>query len=189
MSDYLVTEETVDKIVRMLDAENIFAKPYIESFDGAVRVVGLRVGQHPGHVVAFWGDTLRRKVNGGFMVLRLTPVQPEPSLTWHTVSPDEERAAEATSIEMAQAQERATCRCKERKQDDYELSVDCGGIEITHTPCGKKPWFMFDDMNEWISMSPQKIVVKEMGIGSCGCYESCDCGPEIHLKTPEGKWW
>lgn len=187
MNDYLVTEDTVEGIVRWLDAENIFTKPYTESFDGAVKIVGLRVGERPGHVVAFWGDTLRRMKDGSFVVMRMMPVTPAPELTWHTVSPDEQRAADATSFELAQEQERATCRCKDRKEDDYELSVDCGSIEITHTPCGKQPWFMFDDWNEIVHMGPQKIVVSET---TCTCYQRphCDCGPDVRLKTPEGKW-
>lgn len=50
---------------------------------------------------------------------------------------------------------------------------------------------MFNDFTECISMSPQSIVLDEAT--ECGAYPcygggSCDCGPEIHLKTPEGKW-
>lgn len=190
--DYLVTEDSVDYVVDILDKNDVFAKPYTEYRDGRNTIVGLRIGERPNHVVAFWGDTARVYTrNRRIAVMRLTEVRPLPEMTWHTVSPDEMEAREHLSREMEQAQARATCNCKERKGDDYTLSIDCGSIEIKHTVCGKSPWFMFNDFTECISMSPQSIVLDEAT--ECGAYPcygggSCDCGPEIHLKTPEGKW-
>lgn len=95
-----------------------------------------------------------------------------------------------TSEEYWADQEEATCKCKSRKEDEYELSIECGSIEVLHTPCGKRPWFMFGDMNECIAMRPQKVMVQEStGCSGYPCYGgSCDCGAEITLKTPEGKW-
>ena len=104
--------------------------------------------------------------------------------------PDPSAEDRMSSEEYWADQEAAQCRCKDRKPDEYTLSIECGSIEVTHLPCGKSPWFMFDDFNECIAMSPQKIVIKEVtGCSGYPCYGgSCDCGPEITLKTPEGEW-
>lgn len=189
--DYLLTEENVESIVSILDKRSIFTKPYTESREHGLSFVGLRVGQRPDHVVAFWGDTLRVPLKGERVrVYRLTEVRPQPQMTWHTVSPDEARASEALAYEMEQAQIRATCQCSERKADDYTLEIEEGSAVVLHAACGKQPWFMFNDFELCVSMSPQKIVVAEhTGCSGHECYSgSCDCGAEIHLKTPGGNW-
>ena len=189
-TEYLLTEKTYASIERELDRANVFTKQYTADRDGELTVVGMRIGQRPNHVVAYFGDTVRRSAQGVYSVWRLTEVRPLPNLTWHTVSPDEETAAEALSYEMEQAQIRATCRCTDKKDDEYTLEVEEGNAIVVHVPCGKRPWFMFDDHNLSVSMSPQKIIVNEQtGCSGYECYSgSCDCGPEIYLKTPEGNW-
>lgn len=189
-SEYLVTEKTIASVADKLDREGIFTKPYTADTSDGLKTVGLRVGQRPDHVVAYFGDTLRRNAQGRISVWRMTEIKPPPSLTWHVVNPDEEAAAERIAFEEEQARIRATCRCASPAKDQYTLEIVEGSIEIRHTPCGKRPWFMFDDWTESVSMSPQRVHV-DVNTKCSGpeCYsESCDCGPEIYVKTPEGQW-
>lgn len=51
-----------------LDELGVFTKGYTQTVDGKLRLVGLRVGEKPGHVVAFFGDTLVRHPDGRFTV-------------------------------------------------------------------------------------------------------------------------
>jgi hypothetical protein len=46
----------------------VFSKGYWQEVDGENQVVGLRVGEYPDHVVAFFGDTLVRHPDGQFTV-------------------------------------------------------------------------------------------------------------------------
>jgi hypothetical protein len=46
----------------------VFTKGYWQNVDGKLQVVGLRVGERPNHVVAFWGDWLVRHPDGKFTV-------------------------------------------------------------------------------------------------------------------------
>lgn len=46
----------------------IFTKSYWQEVDGTNQVVGLRIGQYPGHVVARFGDWIIRHPDGGFTV-------------------------------------------------------------------------------------------------------------------------
>ena len=46
----------------------VFTKGYWQEVDGKLQVVGLRVGQYPDHVVAFFGDWLIRHPDGRFSV-------------------------------------------------------------------------------------------------------------------------
>ena len=53
----------------------IFTKGYWQTVDGKLQVVGLRIGERPGHVVAFFGDWIVRHPDGGFTVHKA----PEPA--------------------------------------------------------------------------------------------------------------
>lgn len=46
----------------------VFTKGYWQFVDGKNQVVGLRVGQYPSHVVAFWGDWIVRHPDGHFSI-------------------------------------------------------------------------------------------------------------------------
>jgi hypothetical protein len=46
----------------------VFTKGYWQEVNGELQIVGLRVGQYPNHVVAFWGDWLIRRPDGTFTV-------------------------------------------------------------------------------------------------------------------------
>jgi hypothetical protein len=46
----------------------VFAKGYWQEVDGKLQVVGLRIGQYPDHVVAYWGDWIIRHPDGHFTV-------------------------------------------------------------------------------------------------------------------------
>lgn len=48
----------------------VFTKGYWQEVDGELQVVGLRIGQYPGHVVAYFGDWIVRHPDGGFTVHR-----------------------------------------------------------------------------------------------------------------------
>lgn len=51
-----------------IDKLDVFAKDYWQEVDGKLAVVGLRIGNKPGHVVAFYGDWIIRHPDGGFTV-------------------------------------------------------------------------------------------------------------------------
>lgn len=46
----------------------VFTKGYWQEVDGELQVVGLRIGQHPDHVVAYFGDWIVRHPDGRFTV-------------------------------------------------------------------------------------------------------------------------
>lgn len=46
----------------------VFTKGYWQNVNGELQIVGLRVGQYPDHVVAFWGDWIVRHPDGRFTV-------------------------------------------------------------------------------------------------------------------------
>lgn len=46
----------------------VFSKGYWQEVDGELQIVGLRVGQYPDHVVAFFGDWLVMDLEGRFSV-------------------------------------------------------------------------------------------------------------------------
>jgi YD repeat-containing protein len=48
----------------------VFTKGYWQTVGGKLQVVGLRVGERPNHVVAFWGDWIIRHPDGHFTVHR-----------------------------------------------------------------------------------------------------------------------
>lgn len=108
----------------------------------------------------------------------------------NTENPDEDAVDRAFSFEAYQEERREICACVERKPDQFTLAIESGEIDIRHTICGKVPWFMRDDWNEFVSMNDQKILVDEVTACSTpySCDGFCDCGPEINLKTLEGEW-
>ncbi len=67
---WLITPETVADVDNQLDREyrDVFVKTYWQYVDGRNQVVGLRVGQDLGKVVALFGDTLVRSVDGEWSV-------------------------------------------------------------------------------------------------------------------------
>lgn len=101
--------------------------------------------------------------------------------------PDPNSGDDVADEELARHEAEAHCRCPLPKPDQYTLTVDCGSIDITHTPCGKSPWFMFDDWNE-VVCTGQDIPVHVDQVTGChsGCDSNlnkmgCDCGPEVTL--------
>ena len=46
----------------------VFTKGYRQDVDGELQVVGLRIGEKPGHVVAYFGDWIIRHPDGHFTV-------------------------------------------------------------------------------------------------------------------------
>ena len=54
----VLTEENYPEVDKMLDDLGIFAKGYTRYIDGELTTVGLRIGEKPGHIIAFWGDAL-----------------------------------------------------------------------------------------------------------------------------------
>lgn len=100
---------------------------------------------------------------------------------------EEERIqSEKDAEQMWAADEAARCKCENPKPDEYTLAIDCGGIDVVHTPCGKQPWFMFDDWTDMVHMYAIPVVVGQVtgcsGPECCGGH--CDCGPEVTLKLP-----
>lgn len=77
------------------------------------------------------------------------------------------------------------CHCAE-PDDQYELSVDEGGVHLTHKACGKQP---AGDYLELVEMAPIPVTVKAEPYAGCdgsqwhGEYR-CDCGV-ILLVTPK----
>jgi hypothetical protein len=54
----------------------VFTKGYWQTVDGELQVVGLRIGERPNHVVAFWGDWIIRHPDGRWSV---HPTASQPS--------------------------------------------------------------------------------------------------------------
>jgi len=110
-------------------------------------------------------------------------VQQATDVKFHIMTEAEHIQSEKGAEQMWAADEAARCKCEKPKPDEYTLSIDCGSIGITHTPCGKSPWFMFDDWNEVVCMANVPIRVEQItGCSGGQCYGgSCDCGPEVYL--------
>jgi hypothetical protein len=51
-----------------LDRDGVFTKGFTEYVDDKLTVVGMRIGEKPGHVVARFGDWIIRHPDGGFTV-------------------------------------------------------------------------------------------------------------------------
>lgn len=65
---WVLTPGSYAAIDHALDQRDVFAKAYTESVDGALAVVGLRIGVKPHHVVARYGDTILRCAPGDHAV-------------------------------------------------------------------------------------------------------------------------
>ncbi|WP_405149518.1 hypothetical protein OG589_14800 [Sphaerisporangium sp. NBC_01403] len=66
----LLTTENYARTVRALDRDGVFTKNYTRYVGDKLTVVGLRIGQKPNHVVAFFGDTIVRRQDGTYTVAR-----------------------------------------------------------------------------------------------------------------------
>lgn len=58
----------LDEIDGELDDLGVFTKGYFETIDGELKLTGLRIGEKPGHVVAYFGDWIIRHPDGRFSV-------------------------------------------------------------------------------------------------------------------------
>lgn len=64
-----LTPDSHGRIDHDIDQYGVFAKGYFAAGDdGRLECVGLRIGQRPGHVIAFYGDWIIRHPDGGFTV-------------------------------------------------------------------------------------------------------------------------
>jgi hypothetical protein len=63
-----LTHRNIRGIDHELDRLDVFAKDYTQYVDDRLTVVGLRIGEKPGHVVARFGDWIIRHPDGGFTV-------------------------------------------------------------------------------------------------------------------------
>jgi hypothetical protein len=65
-----LTPRTFSRVADEIDRMRpwVFTKGYWQEVDGKLQVVGLRVGQYPDHVVAYFGDWLIRQPDGSFAV-------------------------------------------------------------------------------------------------------------------------
>ncbi|MFD6968341.1 hypothetical protein [Streptomyces sp. NPDC059949] len=63
-----LTPDSHGRIDHEIDQLGVFAKGYWQDVDGKLAVVGLRIGQRPDHVIAFYGDRIIRHPDGRFTV-------------------------------------------------------------------------------------------------------------------------
>lgn len=63
-----LTRESLNRIDVAVDRDGVFAKGYYQPVDGRTAVVGLRIGEKPGHVVAYYGDRVVRRPDGTYTV-------------------------------------------------------------------------------------------------------------------------
>jgi hypothetical protein len=65
-----LTERSFNRVADEIDRQRpwVFTKGYWQEVDGKLQVVGLRVGEYPNHVVAYFGDWLIRHPDGRFSV-------------------------------------------------------------------------------------------------------------------------
>ncbi|OMI34469.1 hypothetical protein [Streptomyces sparsogenes] len=67
----LLTEKTLYAVDNWLDKAGVFAKQYTRYVDDKLTTVGLRIGEKPGHLVAYFGDTIVRHTDGTYTVRRV----------------------------------------------------------------------------------------------------------------------
>lgn len=70
-----LTYRTYSEVDHHIDQAGVFSKGYTRYVDGRLKLVGLRIGEKPGHVVAFFGDTVIRHPDGRWSVHK-APVTP-----------------------------------------------------------------------------------------------------------------
>jgi len=65
-----LTERSFARVSHEIDQLKpwVFTKGYWQTVDGELQVVGLRIGQYPDHVVAYFGDTVTRHPDGRWSV-------------------------------------------------------------------------------------------------------------------------
>jgi hypothetical protein len=64
-----LTPRNISRVDDDIDKLGVFAKGYwAAGDDGRLECVGLRIGDRPGHVIAFFGDWIIRHPDGGFTV-------------------------------------------------------------------------------------------------------------------------
>ena len=70
MSDmtWVLAPENYLAIEAVIDRDGTFTKQYTRSVDSRITTVGMRIGEKPGHVVAFFGDTIVRHGKGRYTV-------------------------------------------------------------------------------------------------------------------------
>ncbi|NUS78501.1 MAG: hypothetical protein HOV70_20205 [Streptomyces sp.] len=71
-----LTPRSYLRIDRELDRLGVFAKQYTAMVDGKVTTVGMRIGERPGHVVAYFGDWIIRHPDGTYTVHKAPEQQP-----------------------------------------------------------------------------------------------------------------
>jgi hypothetical protein len=65
-----LTPRSYAGIDKALDRDGVFAKAYTQYVDGVLTTVGMRIGEKPNHVVAYFGDTIVRRPDGTYTVRR-----------------------------------------------------------------------------------------------------------------------
>lgn len=73
-----LTPRNIDRVADEIDRLRpwVFTKGYWQEVDGKLQVVGLRIGERPNHVVAFWGDWIIRHPDRHFTIHKApAPVQ------------------------------------------------------------------------------------------------------------------
>lgn len=63
-----LTPHSYPRIDRELDRDGVFTKQFTKSIDGRITTVGMRIGEKPGHVVAYFGDWIIRHPDGSYTV-------------------------------------------------------------------------------------------------------------------------
>lgn len=126
-----ITERTISRVDDEVDRLGVFAKGYWQEVDGKLQVVGLRVGQYPDHVVAYFGDWLVMDLEGQFTV-RSAPVAEE-----QPAAPRANCPACAASIEHdvhcpSPESHNWGCGCP---SDVAAAIASCPGRELAPSPC------------------------------------------------------
>ena len=73
-----LTPRSINRVSHEIDQLRpwVFTKGYWQNVNGKLDVVGLRIGERPNHVVAFWGDWIIRYPDGHFTIHKApTPVE------------------------------------------------------------------------------------------------------------------
>ena len=65
-----LTERSFSRVAHQIDQLRpwVFSKSYWQDVEGKLQVVGLRIGQYPGHVVAYFDDWIVRHPDGGITI-------------------------------------------------------------------------------------------------------------------------
>ena len=64
-----LTPQNISRVDNEIDRYRVFAKGYWASGDdGRLKCVGLRIGERPDHVIAFYGDWIIRHPAGHFTI-------------------------------------------------------------------------------------------------------------------------